>query len=382
MLHFNPDIETRHFDEIYFYATMSSNYRHQYERRREDNRDGYHGGGDGGGRGRERRSSDDERNRNRNRSGNSDSGSKARGGHRGEDRHNHSYNNDPRPSSSYRDGSSDRRAAYEHDPQEQSYGTSGHYGPARSVHKNSAQPSMQRQEESTTKPELRVKEECNIPTPPAQGEQMEIDQAETNHESDGPMEKRAKLSNGQASEQGTTVTQSTSTVSIMDVETWSKIPLTQRIREQMVPEMDFQIRQDIERMKGGTHFLNETKWMKQKVDAAASALESIQTYVASLRPDKPKMNAPLHSDCDSMDDDDSEDGHYMYGDRSLEFDPYAKDMYRPKALEKFVRALPFNAIFDAGFIVPGIHPDDEKHCYCPCSKHMVSSCGICCCTFS
>ena len=353
MLHFNPDIETRHFDEIYFYATMSRNHRHQDERRREDNRDGYHGGGDGGGRGWERRSSDDERNRNRNRSGNSDSGSRAWGGHRGEDRHNHAYNNDPRPSSLYRDGRSDRRAVNEQDLQEQSYGTSGHYGPARSVHEHNAQPSMQRQVESTTKPELRVKEECNIPAPPAQREQMEIDQAETNHESDGPIEKRAKLSNGQASEQGTTVTHSA--VNIMDVEAWSKIPLTQRIKEQMVPEMDFQIRQDIERMKGGTHSLNETKWMKQKLDAAASALESIQHQLDALRPDKPKEYAPLHSDCDSMDDDDSEDGHYMY---------------HPKALETFVRALPFNAIFDAGFIVPGIHPDDEKHCYCPCSKHI------------
>ena len=359
---------------------MSRNYRHRDEKRRDNGRDRCHGGGQGGGSGSGRRSSDDDRYRNRN--GNSGSGSRAWDGYREEthdhsERYNqHSYNNNnPRPSSSYH-SSSDRRAAYEQDLQEQTYGTSGHYGPARSTHEPSTQSSMQRQVESA-QIEVRVKEEYSVPAPPAQGEQMEIDQAETNCESDGPMEKRAKLFDGQqASEQGTTVTHTM--CSIMDVEAWSKKNLTQRIKEQMVGGMDFHIRRDIERMKGGTHFLNETQWMKQKVDAAALALESIQTHVVALRPKTPKEHVPLHSDCDSMDDDDSADGHFMYGDRTLEFKPHGKDKYHPKALEKFVRALPFNVIFDAGFIVPGIHPDDEKHCYCPCSKHMVSYYGICC----
>ena len=48
------------------------------------------------------------------------------------------------------------------------------------------------------------------------------------------------------------------------------------------------------------------------------------------RPDKPNEHVPLHSDCESMDDNDSDDGFYMYGDCSLKLNLYTKDMHCQK----------------------------------------------------
>lgn len=36
-------------------------------------------------------------------------------------------------------------------------------------------------------------------------------------------------------------------------------------------------------------------------------------------------------------------------------------------VKKFFDALPYNVVFLVGFDVLGIYPEDEKHCYCPCS---------------
>lgn len=42
----------------------------------------------------------------------------------------------------------------------------------------------------------------------------------------------------------------------------------------------------------------------------------------------------------------------------------------PPGFYKFVRTLPYSILFDAGFLVVGVHADDEKNCLCPCSLRM------------
>jgi Zn ribbon nucleic-acid-binding protein len=44
--------------------------------------------------------------------------------------------------------------------------------------------------------------------------------------------------------------------------------------------------------------------------------------------------------------------------------------YPRSTIEKFIDSLRYNLIFNVGFDVNGIHPDDEKSCVCPCSKTM------------
>lgn len=42
----------------------------------------------------------------------------------------------------------------------------------------------------------------------------------------------------------------------------------------------------------------------------------------------------------------------------------------PPGFYQFVKALPYSILIDAGFLVVGVHADDEKNCFCPCSLRM------------
>ena len=44
--------------------------------------------------------------------------------------------------------------------------------------------------------------------------------------------------------------------------------------------------------------------------------------------------------------------------------------YSPTQMNQFFDSLKYNLLFNVGFDLKGIHPDDEKNCYCPCSKSM------------
>ena len=44
--------------------------------------------------------------------------------------------------------------------------------------------------------------------------------------------------------------------------------------------------------------------------------------------------------------------------------------YYKATVEKFIGALRYNLIFTASFDISVTNPDDEKNCYCPCSKYM------------
>ena len=45
--------------------------------------------------------------------------------------------------------------------------------------------------------------------------------------------------------------------------------------------------------------------------------------------------------------------------------------YTKETIVRFIDALRYNLIFNVGFDVMGIHPDDEKSCLCPCCKNMI-----------
>ena len=184
-------------------------------------------------------------------------------------------------------------------------------------------------------------------------EPMEIEMMESPVKKEEPIEKKAKLDGG--GEEDTTRTNTKE----INKETWSRVPLMDKIVSQLSPGMDFHITDDMIQLEEGTPMIKKNKWMEKKLAAAAKALESINEHVAEIREE-------IHEDSDYSDSDGIE------CDKMFTCDKYANDMYSPSELEAFVHALPFNIIFDAGFLVPGIHPDDEKHCYCPCAKHMVS----------
>ena len=46
--------------------------------------------------------------------------------------------------------------------------------------------------------------------------------------------------------------------------------------------------------------------------------------------------------------------------------------YTRETIERFIDALRYNLIFNVGFDVMGLHPDDEKSCLCPCCKNMMN----------
>ena len=177
---------------------------------------------------------------------------------------------------------------------------------------------------------------------------MEVEEAGSVDKEEQSFEKKAKIDIASANAKFEAVYK----------DSWWNNPLDTKIISQLSPGMDYQIMDDMIRLDDGTPLLTKESWMKKKVDAAKRALKDIKAYVASIR----------QEDSDS---DDSMD--YPYGDKMLRRDIDANDMYSSSELESFITNLPYNIIFDSGFLVPGVHPDDEKHCYCPCSKHMVSS---------
>jgi hypothetical protein len=142
-------------------------------------------------------------------------------------------------------------------------------------------------------------------------------------------------------------------------EKWWDTPFEDKIKSQIVGNMDLKI---MNKMEERTILLDKVQWFEKKKAAARATWE---TTIDKIN----KENTQVYND---ESDTDSCGSDAPYNDRNL-LDPNAKLMYQPHELESFIECLPYNVVFDAGFVVKGVHPDDEEHCYCPCGRHMVSA---------
>lgn len=110
-------------------------------------------------------------------------------------------------------------------------------------------------------------------------------------------------------------------------------------------------------MIGFDHMLSN-EWMEHKKEAAEIVIER---YRDELK--KSAENEALFSDSDSSED----MSLFVDGARpSGVADNYSTQL--DPGFIKFMRALPFNVVFDVGFHMIGLHQKDEEACYCPCSK--------------
>ena len=94
-------------------------------------------------------------------------------------------------------------------------------------------------------------------------------------------------------------------------------------------------------------------WMSKKIKAAQQALDKINTEIDEI--DSKRNEEPS----------DSEDS----------FEPAYHERKNvcnssPAGLEDFVSSLPYCILLDQGFLMMGIHRDDKKYCFCPCSKKV------------
>ena len=139
----------------------------------------------------------------------------------------------------------------------------------------------------------------------------------------------------------------------IDKKTWATTPLMDKLKSQYPGDIqDFHIRNDMKE--------DIDSWMEKKIDAADKALESINEYIAAARK--------------TYEDSDSDDGieTNMFDGAMIDGKIiHSEDPYSPSEMEEFVTALPYNILFDSGFMMMGVHENDENYCYCPCSKKMV-----------
>eukprot|EP00979_Chaetoceros_neogracilis_P007169 scaffold1501_cov293-Chaetoceros_neogracile.AAC.2 len=95
-------------------------------------------------------------------------------------------------------------------------------------------------------------------------------------------------------------------------------------------------------------------WMQKKITASKQALDKINAEIEVLDSNR----------------------NEAYSDSEDSFQPAyhepakASGTASPAGLEDFVSSLPYCILLDQGFLMWGIHPDDEKYCFCPCSKMM------------
>ena len=110
-------------------------------------------------------------------------------------------------------------------------------------------------------------------------------------------------------------------------------------------------------MIGFDHMLSN-EWMEHKKEAAEIVIERYRDEQK-----KSAENEALFSDSDSSED----VSLFVDGARPCGVsDNYATQL--DPGFMKFMRALPYNVVFDVGFHMIGLHQKDEEACYCPCSK--------------
>ena len=131
---------------------------------------------------------------------------------------------------------------------------------------------------------------------------------------------------------------------------WASATLYEKLRSQYPRDiMNLHIRDQIKD--------DDKHWMAKKLAAALYSLERIRGEIRDMN-EKRNMEP---SDSEDSDERPYHD-HGMYGN---------KVDSSPPGISNFVSALPYCILLDQGFKMWGAHPDDQKYCFCPCSKQMV-----------
>jgi len=130
---------------------------------------------------------------------------------------------------------------------------------------------------------------------------------------------------------------------------WASTTLEEKLRSQYPRDhiMNLHIRDQI---KDDDKDLTE-----KKIAAASYSLERIREEIRD-------MNEKRNEQPSDSEDSNEVPYHGVYGNRV--------DL-SPPGISNFVSALPYCILLDQGFKMWGAHSDDEKYCFCPCSKQMV-----------
>ncbi len=115
------------------------------------------------------------------------------------------------------------------------------------------------------------------------------------------------------------------------------------------------------------------QWSQKKRGAATYAAEKV---IELMIEDQRRAIITTTSSSDNgrnttitYESEDSEDSYMK--DVCADNSPTANLPYHQDFVEKFFDALRYNLLFNIGFDVDGINPDDERSCFCPCSKSML-----------
>jgi len=129
---------------------------------------------------------------------------------------------------------------------------------------------------------------------------------------------------------------------------WASATLEEKLRSQYPRDiMNLHIRDQIKDDK--------TNLMEKKIAAALYSLERIRGEIRD-------MNERRNEEPSDSEDSDEVPYHGVYGN---------KVDLSPPGISNFISALPYCILLDQGFKMWGAHPDDQKYCFCPCSKQMV-----------
>ena len=129
---------------------------------------------------------------------------------------------------------------------------------------------------------------------------------------------------------------------------WASATLEEKLRSQYPRDiMNLHIRDQIKDDKKNL--------MEQKIAAASYSLERIRGEIRD-------MNEKRNDEPSDSEDSDEVPYHGVYGN---------KVDLSPPGISNFISALPYCILLDQGFKMWGAHPDDQKYCFCPCSKQMV-----------
>eukprot|EP00551_Chaetoceros_affinis_P008906 CAMPEP_0203668946 /NCGR_PEP_ID=MMETSP0090-20130426/5430_1 /ASSEMBLY_ACC=CAM_ASM_001088 /TAXON_ID=426623 /ORGANISM="Chaetoceros affinis, Strain CCMP159" /LENGTH=945 /DNA_ID=CAMNT_0050533503 /DNA_START=144 /DNA_END=2981 /DNA_ORIENTATION=- len=139
-------------------------------------------------------------------------------------------------------------------------------------------------------------------------------------------------------------------------DTWDQFTFDEKIESQYEdgPYCDFYLKQQMRE--------DSDDWIQKKQEAA-------EATVNQLMEEMNRDAAPL--DNQSEYESDSGDSYMQDVVPAGQGSTGARDLPYPRStIENFIDSLQYNLIFNVGFDLVVVNPDDEKSCKCPCSKYM------------
>ena len=113
---------------------------------------------------------------------------------------------------------------------------------------------------------------------------------------------------------------------------------------------------------------------RETIDAAADAIAKVWTQLTQMRDDNDDQGSHEgshdHSDADDNDQDlDSDDASFEWRTFKRSKCNRFEFPFEQQEIKDFISSLAKNVVFDMGFRVLGLKPNDEKNCWCPWYVH-------------